>query len=163
MLLHEELSFGEEPLDALYVVGELLQRDLGASLVSAVAEHLDSVDSAVVRTACWALGQLGIDERPDLQSRISEYALGHPSAEVRGEATTAVTRSLRALGARWAYDVAVRAADDADGSVRFCAVHGVRRWVEQGAKIDLNVGDPTDTDFGVRFEHSMLRLLKKSF
>jgi hypothetical protein len=162
-LLVDELRNGADILDALYVAGELTPCRPTAPLVAAAAEHLRAADPAVVRTTCWALGRLAVDDDDGggLLERVGELALDHPAAEVRGEATTAVTRLLSGPRAAWAEQVVRRAATDAVGAVRFCAVHGARRSVEQGAEV-LVRGDRDDADFGVRFETNVLAALAAS-
>lgn len=158
-LLVEDLREGAEPLNALYVVGELTPCEATTSLIGAVARHLAADEPAVVRTTCWALGRLGVDDGAGHLTLIGDLAVGHPHADVRGEATTTVTHHLSGSQASWAEHIVRQATTDPVGSVRFCAVHGTRRCAEQGADVALR-GDPDDDDFGVRFESNMLIALR---
>ncbi len=159
-LLVGDLHDGANVLDALYVAGELGPRGSATPLAEVAARYLNSKDVTLVRTTCWALGRLRVNESAGLARAIGDLALNHPAAEVRGEATTAVTHHLSGSRSAWAEHVVRRAAIDPVGAVRFCAVHGGRRSVEQGGRVAA-LGERDDPDYGVRFEADLLATLKR--
>lgn len=156
-MLEEQLTLPDPlALDALYVIGELAELGAIGRLVPAVAKRLGSTSPGVARTACWALGLLCASAGTLMWLRpLVEVIRDHADADVRAEATTALSRACFRTPASWALRSILEAGSDRVGSVRFAAVHGARRLSQSGQTIDMPVR-LDDPDHGVRYEARLL-------
>ncbi len=143
-------------LQAAYVAGELSET-IGAAMLSIeLCQLLSSPFTHAIRIGCWALGCHAATGGSIDWLAIESLAWNHEDPLVRYEAVVALGKRARATLTAAHVELLPRFLSDASSRVRYGSIQSLRLLAETGYRVAYAHLIPSDQDFGVLFERTLL-------